>query len=158
MDGKLDMSQQCALVAQKVNSTLHCIKRSVASRVREVILPLCSDLMRPHLEYCVQMWSLQYRRDIDPLECILRRATKMIQGMEHLPFEDSLSELGLLSLEKRKAPRRADRSFSVSKGEIQEKEGYELFRRVCCDRANGNGFKLKQRRSRLYIKKGFVFQ
>jgi len=78
VDGKLDMNQQCALMAQKANRILGCIKRSVASRAREVILPLYSALMRPHLEYCILMWSPQYRRDMDLLECIQRRATKMI--------------------------------------------------------------------------------
>ena len=57
--------------------------------------------MRPHLEYCIQMGGPQYRRDVDLLECIQGRATKMIQGMEHLPSEDRLRELGLFGLEKR---------------------------------------------------------
>ena len=70
MNGELDMSQLCALTAQKVNCTLGCIKRSVASRLREVILPLYSVLLRPYLEYCVQIWNSQYRRDVDLLECI----------------------------------------------------------------------------------------
>ena len=59
-------------------------------------------LARPHLEHRVQMWSLQYRRDMELLERVQRRATEMIQGVEHLSYEDRLRELGLFSLEKRR--------------------------------------------------------
>jgi len=70
---KLTMSRQCALAAQKANHVLGCIQSSVASRAREGILPLCSALIRPHLESCVQLWSPQHRKDMDVLEWVQRR-------------------------------------------------------------------------------------
>ncbi|GAB0203150.1 mitochondrial enolase superfamily member 1 [Grus japonensis] len=68
IDEKLNMSWQCALTAQKANRVLGCIKRGVTSRLREVILPLYSALMRPHREYCVQLWGPQYKKDTELLE------------------------------------------------------------------------------------------
>ncbi|GAB0209195.1 hypothetical protein GRJ2_003385200 [Grus japonensis] len=96
IDEKLNMSQQCALAAQKANCVLGCIKRSVTSRSREVILPLCSALVRPHLEDCIQLWSPQHRKDMDLLEWVQRRATKMIRGMEHLSYEERLRTLAFV--------------------------------------------------------------
>jgi len=76
VDEKLNMTHQCVLTAQKANCTLGCIQSSVASRVRDGILALCSALVRPHLQSCIQLWSPQHRTDMDLLERGQRRPQK----------------------------------------------------------------------------------
>lgn len=84
MDKELDMRHQCVLPAQKANCILGCIERSVASKLREVIIPLYSILVRPYLECYFQILDPEHKKDMDQLERVQRRATKVIRGMEHL--------------------------------------------------------------------------
>jgi len=156
VDEKLDMTQQCVLTVQKTNCTLGCIKSSMASRSREVTLPLYPTLVRPHLESCVQLWSPQHKKDTELLKRVQRRATEITRGLEHLSCEERLRELGLFSLEKRRLGGDLTAAFQYLKG-AYKKDGDKFFSRACCNRTRGNGFKVKEGRFRLAIKEKFFY-
>jgi len=137
VDKKLDMSHQCALAAQKVNHILGCIVRNMASRSRELILPLCSAQVRPHLESCIQLWSSHHKKDMELLEQVQRRATKIVKGLEHLSYEERLRELGLFSLEKQRLRGNLIAAFQYLKG-AYEKDGENIFSRAYCDRTRSS--------------------
>jgi len=80
---KLDVSWQCALAAQKARCILGCIKRSVGSRLREMILPLYCSLVKSGLESCIRLWIPQLRKDLPVAFQYLKEACKK-DGDKHI--------------------------------------------------------------------------
>ncbi|KAK4832269.1 hypothetical protein QYF61_021668 [Mycteria americana] len=238
-DNTLTMRQLCCCATKKANSLLDCLRKRVARRSREMILPLCSALVRPHLESCAQAWSPQYwtywsefikgigatvisgevertevvqpgqkktqrdlppasginlyyqrlglqkwlyphktwndplystlvrphleyyiqvwgpqhKKDMDLLDQVQKEGMKTIRGLEHLSCEERLREMGLFSLEKRKLWGDLVAAFQYLKG-AYEKDG-ETSTQACSDRTKANGFKLKEGRFKSHIRKKF---
>ena len=102
MNANMKVSEQCRIAASKDNQILGMIRRNITYKENSLIVPLYKAIVRPHFEYYIQAWSPYLRKDIDMLEKIQRRATKLIPGLRDLTYEERLKECGLTTLETRR--------------------------------------------------------
>ncbi|KAK4815409.1 hypothetical protein QYF61_001397 [Mycteria americana] len=138
VDGKLNTSQRCALAAKRANGVLGRIEHGTASRSREVTVPLCTALVRPHLEYCVPFWAPQCKKDIRLFECVQRRQPRWWKAS---------------SLEKRRLRGALTAVCTFLGG--QRRGGADLLSLVTSDRTRGDGVELCAGKLRLDVRKRF---
>ena len=98
----MKVSEQCGIAASKGNQILGLIRRTIMYKEKQLIVPLCKAIFSPHLEYCIQAWRPFSKKDIDKLERIQRRATKMIPELRDLSYESRLLQCDLTTLETRR--------------------------------------------------------
>lgn len=122
VDNKLNKSQQCHSTAKKASVILGCINRSVLYKIHEVILLLYLALARSQLEHSVQFWALRFKKDVDQLERVQKKAARMSRGLANMTYEERLKELGLFSLKKRSLGLQVCNSLQIRKRSQKRKE------------------------------------
>jgi hypothetical protein len=136
----LKWAEHCRTVAVKANQVLGMIRRNIKHFTRASLILLIKSLIRPHLEYSVQVWSPYYRKDIDIIERVQRRATKLLPSIRGLPYQQRLEFLQLQSLETRRLRADLILLYQIVHGNVKGLDG--LF-----DQGNpgtrGHPFKLK---------------
>ena len=136
----LKSSKQCIEAEKKAQKILGYIKRQFTTRKKETILTLYNALVRPHLEYAVQFWSPTQRKDIERLEKVQARATKLIPSIRHISYERRLTRLNLYSLEKRRLRGQLIETFKILKG--IDKIDYSKLFTLSSNQTRSNGLKL----------------
>ncbi len=117
-----------------------------------MIVPLYKAIVRPQLEYCIQAWNPHLRKDIDMLEKIQRRATKLILGLRDLGYEERLQECVLTTLEKRRLRGYQIEVFKILNG-YENIESNIFFEIKECKITRGHNFTLVKKQRRLDVRK-----
>jgi hypothetical protein len=164
-------SEQCILAVKKANGILGMIKRNIKFKSKKVIVKLYKSLVRPRLEYCVQAWSPHLRKDIDMIERVQRRATRLIEGwatrlieagnktyrVVDVSYEDRLEQTGLISLEKRRVRGDLIQVFKIMKG-FDKLDYRTLFEVSTMKKTRGHSLKLVKKGSNGELRRQFFSQ
>ena len=156
IDDKLDLGKHIKSIVAKANRMLGLIKISFACLDKAMFLNLYLVLVRPHLEYCVQVWSPYKRKYIKLLERVQRRATKLVPELRNLEYPERLQRLGLTTLEERRIRGDMIQTYKF----ISRKEDIDpsVFFQMATQRPGANSKKIYRQRTRLNVRKYFYSQ
>ena len=146
------VSEQCGIAARKGNQLLGMIKRNITYREKNLIIPLYKSIVRPHLEYCIQAWRPHLKKDIDKLERVQRRATKLIPELRILSYEDRVQQCKLTTLETRRVRGDQIEVFKITHG-IEGLDSGMFFKYRTDNGTRGHRWALAKERCKLDIRK-----
>ena len=160
MDSSGKSTEQCIMAVKKANTVLGMIKRNINFKSKDVIVKLYKALVRPKLEYCIQAWCPYLKKDIDILERVQRRATKMIEGYNNISYEDRLRNTGLLKLEKRRARGDLIQVFKMIKGidKVDYRQFFEIASTEVSHKTRGHNLKIIKDGCKYDIRRHFFSQ
>lgn len=154
VDGTMKFSEQCNTVVNSANATLGMIKRTLISRNKDVVTKVYKALVRPKLEYCVQVWRPYLLKDIYKLERVQHRATKFISECRGLNYEDRLRVTGLTTLQDRRDRGDMLEVFKTLKG-FNKVDHNQFFKLAESSNTRGHSLKLLKERARLDCRQNF---
>jgi ribonucleases P/MRP protein subunit RPP40 len=157
MDDELKFTDQCNNAVRNANITLGMIKRTISNKSKKIVTQLYKSLIRPKLEYCVQAWRPYLKKDIDNIERVQHRATKMIKEIKNLSYEERLVKTNLTTLDDRRTRGDLIEVFKMIKG-ISNVDYREFLTLVVSSKTRGHKFKLEKNRSKRNIRKYFFSQ
>src|SRR5215469_6813345 len=150
----LKWARQCGEAAKKANKILGLIKRQFVALNPASFRILYKSFIRPHLEYCIQVWSPSLNRDINTLEKVQRRATKVeVRGIGRKSYEDRLRILNLTTLEQRRVRGDLIETFKILKGKVKVDAGVFFHLYQHAHGLRGHRMKLSVQRCKTNLKK-----
>ena len=157
IDSKLAFEDHCSQVVKQANSTLALIRRTIKYKTVDTVTRLYKALVRPKLEYCVQLWHPYLKKDINCLEQVQHRATKMIKECRKLDYESRLRKCKLISLEDRRTRGDLIEVFKIVKG-FDKLEFNRFFEFNTRGRTRGHKYKIVKKRCKTELRRNFFSQ
>ena len=140
----LKSTKQCIKVEKKAQKLVGYIKRQFKHRDKETVLQLYTSIVRPHLEYAVQFWSPTLVKDINRLESVQARATKLIHSIRNFGYQRRLENLNMFDLKTRRLRGQLIEAFKILKGKINM-DHTNLFT-LSGNQTRSNGWKVELKR------------
>ena len=156
INDKFKVDKHCAMVAKKANQVLGLIHRTITCKNKKIITQLYKSLVRPHLDYCSPVWRPYLQKDINLIEKVQKRATRMVEGFRGVDYFSRLKSMRLTTLETRRLRADLIEVFKIVNGfeglrEEQFFERKQVEEGACGTRRNSHA--LYKKRFRLDVAK-----